>query len=121
MVSYASKHASQSLSNKPFVHTQLYLTHTLKTSRSYVDVQQIERLLYYWRYSLCCLELDEESTWRAMAPVSRSLIQHCARILQARTYIAIWCVTTPDNNIHVHSDCIPHIQRWLYCQRCIVL
>ena len=41
----------------------------------------------------------------------RSLIQHGLRILQAHTYIAIWCVTTPDNKTHVPYDCVVHTKR----------
>ena len=35
----------------------------------------------------------------------------CVCILPARTYIAIWCATTPDNKSHVPYDCIPHNKR----------
>ena len=35
--------------------------------RSYM-VLQIEQLLYYWRHSLCGLDLHERSDWRTTAP-----------------------------------------------------
>ena len=59
-VSYASKHALQSLSNKPFVRI-------LDNFRSYVDVQHIEQLLYHRIHSLCGLELQERFDRRATA------------------------------------------------------
>ena len=65
----------KSLSDKPFV--------------------RIEQLLYYRRHSLCHLELHERSDWTAMAPDthwSLSDTTFCA-YTEARTYIAIWCVT----------------------------
>ena len=58
MVSYTSKHASQSLSDKPFLDVTVFLDILLENFRSNVDVQHIERLLYYRRHSLCELELQ---------------------------------------------------------------
>ena len=51
--------------------------------------QHTERLFCYRRRSLCDLELHERSDWelRPQTRIGRSLIQHCMRMLQARTYI----------------------------------
>ena len=107
LASYGSKHASRCLSDRPFVHTYTQLENYI----SYMDVQHIERLLYYWRHSLCGLELHERFDWRAaggerggQTHVSWSLIQHFVCILQARTYIAVWCSATHDNKTHVPYD-----------------
>ena len=72
------------LFNKPYVHAYMH--------------EHIR--LYYRTHSLCGLELQERSNWRAAGPqthISRSLIQTSVRILQARMYIAVWCATTRDN------------------------
>ena len=61
--------------------------------------------------SLCGLKLHERFNWKAMAPDthhSHSLIQHCVCMLQALTYITIWCATTHDNKTHIAYDCITH-------------
>ena len=55
--SYASKHTLQSLSDKPFFHIySIFRDITWKLS-SYMDFQDIKRMLYYRRHSLCGLEL----------------------------------------------------------------
>ena len=59
-------HCSLFLRSHLFVYS--CIRHILETFRSYVYVQHIERLLYYWRYSLCGLELHERSNWRATTP-----------------------------------------------------
>ena len=112
LVSFGSKHALQSLSNMPFVCTYMY-TCTLKTTQlTYtVDVLHIKWQLYYWRYYLCGLELHEKSKWRAMAPDmhhNHSLTQDYVCILQAWTYIAIWCTTRHDSKTCVAYDCTTH-------------
>ena len=73
MARYASKHSLQSLSDKPFllVHA-VYLDTQLENFRPYVDVQHIERLLYYRRHSLCglvALEIQLERYSPRHAPV----------------------------------------------------
>ena len=66
MVSYGSKHAQQSFSDKPFVH--IYLSANFENFKSYDDIEHMKRLLCYRRHSLCGLELHERSDWRATAP-----------------------------------------------------
>ena len=123
VASYGSKHTSQYLSNKPFVHNY---THILQ-------VQVVDGCSAYWMTVLLSetflvwfMQLHERSDWRARSQtsISHSLIQHCVGILQAHAYmyITIWCATTctPDNKTCVPYDCI-HTKRRLYCQRCIVL
>ena len=67
---------------------------------------------------LCGLEYVRDWTreLRPQTHIGRSLIQNCVRILQAHTYIAIWCVITVDNKTHIHYDCILHTKQRLYCQ-----
>ena len=55
LASYGSKHASQPLFDNQFLPTY---THNLKSNNC---------SLYYWRHSLCGLELHERSNWEAMA------------------------------------------------------
>ena len=89
MVSDAFKHASQSLSDKPFFHI-VYLNILLENFRSYVDVQHIKQLLYYWRHCYCGLECSRDTT-RELRPetyIGCSLIQLCMRILQVRKYVS---------------------------------
>ena len=58
-----SKHTSQSLSDKPFVHTYTQL----ENYGSYMDVVHIEQLLDYWRHSLYGLELHKRFDCKARA------------------------------------------------------
>ena len=63
--SFASKHASQSLSDMPFcacLHAQL------EKERSYEDVLPIERLLYYQRFLFFQLGLYDKYDWQVMDP-----------------------------------------------------
>ena len=62
MPSYASKYASQPLSYRAFFIYSILDT-KVENFRLYVDVQHIERMLYYCRYSLCGLELHQRTKW----------------------------------------------------------
>ena len=127
MVSYASKHALQSLSDKPFLRIQCTCTctqtHNLKTSchlwtfTKLNDSYIIEDIL---RVVQSC-NRDPTGELRPETRIGCSLIRHFVCILQARIYIADWFATTPDNETHVPYDCILHTKQWLCCQRCIVL
>ena len=109
-IRYASKHASQCLSDKPFPPT--CLDTELENFRAYMDFQHIKLLVCYWKHSLCCLELHERFDWITTAPaqtrIGLSLIQRCVCILPAHTYITIWCITSHDNKTHVPYDWRPH-------------
>ena len=48
-----------------------------------MDVQPIERLLYHWTHSLCGLELQEGSDWRATTLDTHRLF--CGTTLHAYT------------------------------------
>ena len=65
LVSYGSKHASQSPSDKQFVWPYM---HNLEIYRSHMNILHIEQLLRYQRHCSCALDLHERSDWRAMAP-----------------------------------------------------
>ena len=71
-----------------------------------MGIQHIERLLCYWRHSLCGLELNERLTGELwpQTRIGHSVIQHCVGILQAHTYIAVWCATVHDNKTHTPYD-----------------
>ena len=100
LVSCDSKHASQSLpADNPFVC--IYI-HNLKTTGRIWMLRIFEWLLYYQRHSVCGLELHEEL--HPQTSIGCSLIQHCVHILQAISYIAIWCGTMHDNTTHVAYD-----------------
>ena len=74
-----------------------------------MDVLHIEQLLYYWRYSLCGLELREKSNWRAMAPDKHqrhSLIEHCVRTASPSIYRYLVHNCTQQQNSP---------SWWLYC------
>ena len=53
-----------------------------------MDVQHIERLLYYWRHSLCGLELHERSDWRATATDMHWLFFDTTLLYTASPYTA---------------------------------
>ena len=103
MVSYASKHASQCLSDKQFVRIQCTQTCNLKTSG------------YMWTFSIsndCCIigdilcvvqtcTSDPTGELQPETCISHSLIQHCVSIVQVCMYIANWYTTTPDNKTHI--------------------
>ena len=77
LVSYASKHTLQSLSDMLFVCAYTLIW---KLYRSYMDVLRIEELLYHWRHSLCSLEFFLQDPTGELQPQTcvcrRSLIQH---------------------------------------------
>ena len=121
LVSYGYKHASQSLSNKPFACT---CRHNLKTIPVVNGCSTYHTIALLLESSLYGLELHDRSEWRATAPdmhCGHSLRQHCVHMLQTCTYIAIWCATMHDNKTHIPYDCILHTKWWLYCQQCIIL
>ena len=82
--------------------------HALKTIyRSHIDIVYIKRAIYYnqW-HSMCALELNKRSNWRATAPdVCRSCSpkQHC--VVTASLYIHHYgvgncaCSSKPEKNI----------------------
>ena len=75
-----------------------------------MDVQHIERLCIT-EDILCVLQScmrDPTGELQPQTGIIRSLMQHCVCMLQAHTYIAIWCATTHDNKTHVPYDCILH-------------
>ena len=99
---YGSKHTSQCLSNKPFVHTYTHITWNF---RSYVDILHIQQLLYYQRQSLCGSKLHERANWRAMFPdthgsFSDTLLSVYTVSLYIHCHMCIWpwcatiCMTT---------------------------
>ena len=107
LVRYVSKHSFQFLSGKSFVCP---FTNNLQTT-SHVwmfsisnDCSTIEDIL--------CLGLsrmrDPTRKPRPQTPIDRSLLQHFVHILQACTYLAVWCASTHDNKNHVPYDCILH-------------
>ena len=111
LVSYGSKHALQSLSNKQFVYTCI----TWKLQVMYgCSAYQITALLS--ETFLVCLELHERSNWKATSP-------NMHQSFSDKTF----CVYTASPYIHhylVHNcawqqnsctlDCILHSKRWLY-------
>ena len=52
--------------------------------------------------------------------IGHSLIQHCVHMLQAVSYITIWCATTHNNKTHILYDCILCTKWQLCCHPCIV-
>ena len=89
LMSYGSKHALQSLSDKHFVGTYMY-THNLKLQVIYGCLAYRVTALLLETF-LVCFELHERSTGELwpQTRISHSLIQHCVHILQTHTYIAI--------------------------------
>ena len=120
LASYDPKHASQSLSDKPFVHSY---TLNRKTT-GHIWTLCIRNECSTIRHSLCALESYMRDPTGELWPhthTSHALIQHCVHILQARIYIAFWCANMHDDKTHVPYYCILHTKRQLHCQRCIVL
>ena len=105
LASYGSQHASQSLFDIAFM---CVYTHN---SSAYPRI--------VWFRESCMKDLTGELWVPDMQPYSDTKL--CAHILEACTYIAIWCATTHDNKTHVPYDCLLYTKRCLYCQRHIVL
>ena len=105
MASYASKHASQSLSDRPFLRVQCSQTHNLKTSRRTL-ISSISKDCYIigdiFRVFQSCSR-NSTGELRPETRMGRFLIPHC---VQARICIAIWYVTTLDNKTHAPYNCI---------------
>ena len=119
MVNYGSIHVLQSL---PKSHLYLF-THNLKTS-GHIWTFSILKNCHAIGDILCVVESCMRDLTGELQPqtrISPSLIKHSVHILQAHTYITIWCAIMHDNKTHVPHDCILHTKQWLYCQQCIVL
>ena len=121
LVSYSSKHASQSLSNKPFVRTY---THNLKTighiltfsiSNDFSTIGDISCVPWS-----CMRDPNEElytapDTYQSFSDIT--LCAYTAILL----YIAVWCTATHDNKTQVPHHCILHTKWRLHCQQRIIL
>ena len=86
--SYGSKHSSQFLSNKPFVHPYM---HNLKTTGYNMDIQRIEWLLYYQSHSWYGLELQESCSWRATGKSQMAVSLSAS--LREQSDVFSWCHT----------------------------
>ena len=127
MTTCASKYASHPFSGEPFICIQLYMyfrhiTGKLQVicerSASWTTAILLDTFFVWFRVAW---EIRLESYGLRHAAFIPSSVQHCVRILQSHTYIAISYATTPENKTHVPYDCIVHTKRQLYCQQSIVL
>ena len=117
LMSYGSKHGSQSVSNKQFV--RILAIKTWKLQVIYGRSSYRTTALLSETFLVCLIELHERSYQRATVPHmdhSFSDATYYAHILEACAYITIWCTTTHGNKTYLPYDCILHIKWWLYCQ-----
>ena len=115
--SYGSKHTSQSLSDMTFC---VHFHAQLENYRSYLGVLHMERLLPCVFYGVTWeIQLESYGPRNVSVVLWYNIDVHTC-ILQACTYIAIWCATMCDNQTHVSNNWILHTKWLLYCQWCIV-
>ena len=114
MASYASKHASQSPFDKPFLRIYSVLRHitwkpqVICARSAYRTTAVISQTLFVWFTVALEIRLGSYGSRHASVVLWYN-------IAWARTYITNWYATTPDNKTHVPYDCILHTKRRLYC------
>ena len=118
--SHGSKHTSQSLSGRPFMHAYKHTVKTTGRIRTFCISHKCFTIGDIPCMVQSCMR-DSTTELQLQTCTDHSLMQHFVHILQAYTYIAIWCTTIHDSKTHVPYDCILHTKRQLCCQQCIVL
>ena len=106
MTRYASKGASQSLSNKPFLRTLRHKAWKLQViygHSAYRTTPLLWDTFFVWFRFALEIQLESYSPRHA-----HCLIWHCVCLLQVLIYIGIWYATIPDNKSHVPYECLLH-------------
>ena len=101
MASYAFKHASEPLSDKPFLHIQCTLTDNSKTS-DHMWMFSLSNYCYIIGEILCAVQSctrDPTGELQLETCIGRFLKQDYVHILQAHIYVAIQYATTVNAEI----------------------
>ena len=104
--------------NKPFVRTY---THNLKLHITYGcsacwTTALLLEIFLVWFRGAWQIWLESYSPKHTSVILCYNIVVY---ILQACTYIAIWCATIHDNKTHTPYDCILYTKWRLYYQQCI--